>query len=145
MYANAKLYPGGEIIVEINGVPTSIQPSDSIYNSVKQLAGIQIMQTIIEYIPTVEELNQARIAEINQELNEIDLKSIRPERSIRVGKGTEYDTQKLEDLDNQATALRFELAELNVELGTASTETEHTAETENTELNSDIITNTENT
>lgn len=64
--------------------------------------------------PTAEEIKQARITEINKELDTIDLKSIRPERSLRIGRGTDFDTQKLMELEDQADVLRAELQGLDV-------------------------------
>ena len=63
--------------------------------------------------PTAEEIKEKRIAEINQELDAIDRKSISLERALRVGRGTDADTQKLLDLDNQAIALTEELQGLS--------------------------------
>ena len=71
--------------------------------------------------PTPEEIKQNRINEINQELNAIDLKSIRPERSIEVKRtdnkinsldvdtGLEDELATLSRLETQALELRMEL------------------------------------
>ena len=88
-----------------------------LYDSeVKPFVNLWEAQKIVEDTPTPdptpEEIKQSRINEINQELNAIDLKSIRPERSLRVGRGTDFDTQKLLELEIQANALRVELTEL---------------------------------
>ena len=88
---------------------------------VKPFVDLWEAQKIVEDIPTpeptpeaiAEKIKQNRINEINQELNAIDLKSIRPERSLRVGRGTDFDTQRLLELEIQANALRAELAGLS--------------------------------
>ena len=63
--------------------------------------------------PTAAEIKEKRIQEISQELDAIDRKSIRSERSIQLGKGTAADTKKLQDLDDEATVLRAELQGLS--------------------------------
>ena len=44
------------------------------------------------------------------ELDKIDLKSIRPNRNINIGIGTDFDRNKLIDLENKANQLRLELS-----------------------------------
>lgn len=55
---------------------------------------------------------QKRVQEIRQRLLEIDTESIRPLRATADGSATEFDTQKLATLEQEATALRTELASL---------------------------------
>lgn len=61
--------------------------------------------------PTIME-NERRIQEIKQRLAEIDTESIRPLRATVDGSATEFDTLKLAALEQEATALRTELASL---------------------------------
>ena len=58
--------------------------------------------------PTPEQLNQLRIAEIDAELARLDTEAIRPLRAIQAGADTQYDRDKLADLDLQAATLRTE-------------------------------------
>ena len=55
---------------------------------------------------------QKRVAEIKQRLLEIDTESIRPLRATVVGSASEYDTQKLATLEQEAMALRTEMKSL---------------------------------
>ena len=55
---------------------------------------------------------ERRVQEIRQRLSEIDAESIRPLRATVDGSATEFDTQKLAALEQEATALRAELASL---------------------------------
>lgn len=59
-----------------------------------------------------EELNQQRIGEIKQQLNELDAQAVRPLRAIAAGTATDADTDKLRETEAQAEVLRAELAEL---------------------------------
>ena len=56
--------------------------------------------------------NERRVQEIKQRLSEIDTESIRPLRATVDGSATEFDTQKLAALEQEAMALRTELASL---------------------------------
>lgn len=62
--------------------------------------------------PTPEELAARRRAEIMRELGEIDLKTARAGRVIAIGRGTPDDIAYLDNYENQAEALRIELAAL---------------------------------
>jgi hypothetical protein len=62
--------------------------------------------------PTPEELAAQRRAEILGRLAAIDTESIRPLRSLAEGAATDYDTDKLAGLEQQAAELRAELAAL---------------------------------
>jgi hypothetical protein len=62
--------------------------------------------------PTPEELAAQRKAEILARLAAIDTDSIRPLRSLAEGAATDYDTDKLADLEAEAAGLRAELAAL---------------------------------
>ena len=56
--------------------------------------------------------NERRAQEIKQRLAEIDTESIRPLRATVDGSASEFDTQKLAALEQEATELRIELASL---------------------------------
>jgi hypothetical protein len=62
--------------------------------------------------PTPEEMAEQRKAEIITRLAEIDIASIRPLRAIADNTATDFDREKLADLEAEAAALRTELAEL---------------------------------
>ena len=55
---------------------------------------------------------ERRVQEIRQRLSEIDAESIRPLRATVDGSATEFDTQKLTALEQEATALRTEMKSL---------------------------------
>jgi hypothetical protein len=57
-------------------------------------------------------LNRLRAAEIKRRLKTIDGERIRPLAAIVSNKATEYDSEKLTSLENEAEALRKELSEL---------------------------------
>lgn len=65
---------------------------------------------------TAEEIEQKakeqRRKELLEELDNIDLKTIRALRAISAGTGTEADKKKLEDLEEQAAEIRQQLKEL---------------------------------
>ena len=63
--------------------------------------------------PSPEEQKQLRIDEIKSRLNEIDLESVRPLRAKVHGAATPEDDAKLAALEQEAEALRAELAGLN--------------------------------
>lgn len=56
--------------------------------------------------------NRLRVAEIKRRLRVIDNERIRPIAAIVSNKSTEYDSEKLANLENEAEALRMELSEL---------------------------------
>lgn len=62
--------------------------------------------------PSQEQIKQLRIAQIQSRLNQIDMESVRPIRAIQKGVGTEFDTQKLDSLENEAETLRSEIRTL---------------------------------
>lgn len=62
--------------------------------------------------PTPEQLKQQRISEIHARLAQIDSESVRPLRAINAGTQTQFDTDRLAELDAEAETLRQELAEL---------------------------------
>ncbi|PAV48509.1 hypothetical protein CK486_08655 [Pseudomonas sp. HAR-UPW-AIA-41] len=64
--------------------------------------------------PTAEQLYMQRRAEILAELAAIDAASARPLRAILVGSATDDDRVRLAQLDEQAAALRAELAALEL-------------------------------
>ena len=61
---------------------------------------------------TQEQINTARIFEIDVRLDEIDKLSVRSLRSKSDGRGNAQDDTKLTDLDDEAIALRTERATL---------------------------------
>lgn len=61
--------------------------------------------------PTIIE-NERRVQEIKQRLSEIDTESIRPLRATVDGSATEFDTQKLAALEQEAMSLREEMNSL---------------------------------
>lgn len=65
---------------------------------------------------TEEEIEQKakeqRRKELVEELDNIDLKTIRALRAMSAGTGTEADKKKLEDLEEQAAEIRQQLKEL---------------------------------
>ena len=64
--------------------------------------------------PTQEELNQQRITQIHQELNDLDMKSVRAVRAIQAGTGTDEDKKTLTEIEKQVTILRTELSSLTI-------------------------------
>lgn len=54
-----------------------------------------------------------RKAELIAELAQIDLESIRPTRAIQNGTATEFDTQKLAELEERAEQIRQEIRNLS--------------------------------
>ena len=62
--------------------------------------------------PTPEEQKQLRIDEIKSRLNEIDLESVRPLRAKVSGAATPGDDERLAALEQEAEAVRAELAGL---------------------------------
>jgi len=59
-----------------------------------------------------EQLDAQRIGEIDARLKEIDVESVRPLRAINAGTDTQFDRDKLADLDAEAETLRTERAGL---------------------------------
>lgn len=59
-----------------------------------------------------EKQKQQKVAELQAELDKIDLKSIRSQRAIQAGTGTEEDIAKLAELEQQAEAIRQQIREL---------------------------------
>jgi len=55
---------------------------------------------------------QAHKAELVKQLDKIDLKTIRSMRAIQAGTGTEEDTAKLSELEEQAEMIRQQIKEL---------------------------------
>ena len=69
-------------------------------------------QLVINNTPTQAQLDEQRIAEINQRLTEIDKESIRALRATARGQSTQFDVNKLDTLETEAEALRTELGGL---------------------------------
>lgn len=66
----------------------------------------------IPYTPSQEEINQVRVDEIKNQLSEIDNKRIRPLAAIALNTADEEDTARLQELEDEANALREELRTL---------------------------------
>lgn len=63
-----------------------------------------------------EQQKQEQINELIQQLDIIDLKTVRPLRAIQSGQGTEEDQQMLNELEAQAEEIRRQIQELkNIE------------------------------
>ena len=78
---------------------------------------IKETETALEAWGYTEEEKQAqakevRKAELIAELAQIDLESIRPTRAIQNGTATEFDTQKLAELEERAEQIRQEIRDL---------------------------------
>ena len=62
---------------------------------------------------TIEEIQeqqkQYQINELIRQLNEIDLRTVRPLRAIESGKGTQDDQNKLNELETQAEIIRNQI------------------------------------
>lgn len=59
-----------------------------------------------------EQQKQELINQLVQQLDEIDLKTVRPLRAIQSGQGTQEDQQKLDELEAQAKEIRRQIQEL---------------------------------
>jgi len=62
--------------------------------------------------PTPEQIKAQRIAQIKARLGEIDLETARPGRAVSLGIQTKADTDKLAELESEASDLRLELQPL---------------------------------
>lgn len=62
--------------------------------------------------PVIDNSNEIKISEIQYRFNNINLESVRPMRAIYAGTDTPDDHAKLEQLENEAIALRKELENL---------------------------------
>lgn len=87
---------------------------------VKHQYGYKIKETetaLEAWGPTAEEIAQrekeALIAQKKAELAQIDLESIRPTRAIQNGTATEFDTQKLAELEERAEQIRQDIRGLS--------------------------------
>lgn len=93
--------PDGVKVAPLNGFPPTDEPGKWEYLD----GGWK------EY--TAEDAKQARMAEIKSRLLEIDLESVRPLRGKAYGTATPEDDAKLAALEQEAEALRAELAGLS--------------------------------
>lgn len=80
--------------------------------------GVEVVEITIEearvlVAPKVDQV-AIRIKEIEQRLSEIDLLSLRPLRAIEAGSATQYDHDKLIELNAESEVLRTELRGLLV-------------------------------
>ena len=55
MYNNIRLLPNGSIWVEVNGVQTTVTPTDSIYKSLKSSPNCKVLPKLVEQVMTAEE------------------------------------------------------------------------------------------
>lgn len=102
-YALFRAQSSGKIIQpDENGYPVAVEPPPSPEPPV----------------PTEQELTQQRITEIEQLLTANDLASVRPLRAKVAGTATPEDESRLTELEEQAQALRVELATLTAQLNT---------------------------
>lgn len=80
------------------------------------MSTLQTFDEVTEAVETAEEKqareNRLRVAEIMRRLKAIDSERIRPLAAIVSNKATEYDSEKLANLESEAAALRAELSEL---------------------------------
>ena len=78
--------------------------------------GIDVTPITMEEVYAINEAKidktAQRIGEIGARLKEIDVESVRPLRAISAGTDTQFDRDKLADLDAEAEALRTERAGL---------------------------------
>ena len=86
---------------------------------VKHQYGYEIKETetaLEAWVFTAEEIaekeKQEHKAELVAQLDALDLKCIRALRAIQAGQGTQADTEKLADLEEQAAQIRAQLQEL---------------------------------
>lgn len=56
-----------------------------------------------------EQIKQNQINELIQQLDEIDLRTVRPLRAIQSGQGTEEDQNRLNELETQAETIRDQI------------------------------------
>lgn len=78
------------------------------WKAVEDEAG-QLVDIVIEELPVSYE---QQIAELKNQLDEIDRQAIRPLRAIAAGTDTEEDRETLAELERQAEAIRSQIAEL---------------------------------
>lgn len=56
--------------------------------------------------------NEQQVQVLKRQLNELDLKAVRPLRAIAAGTATDEDKSRLAEIEGQAEALRAEIAEM---------------------------------
>lgn len=79
----------------------------------KYIDGIILLRTDEDKQPEITQIeNQNRVGQLKSQLNDIDMKTIRPQRAILAGTGTAEDTQYLKDLEAQAQVIRTQIQEL---------------------------------
>lgn len=105
---------GTTIIDTDDRVKNFFEPTPDGYRKAYNVDGLSFNELIP--LPTQAELDQqakdARIAEIDTRLTEIDVASVRPLRSKSNGRGIAQDDTTLTDLDDEAILLRTERATL---------------------------------
>ena len=63
-------------------------------------------------VKSPEPTTEQKIAELKQQLAELDLQAVRPLRAIAAGTATDEDKSRLAEIEGQAEALRAEIANL---------------------------------
>lgn len=66
-YTNLQLLPSGSIRCLVDGIPTIIVDTDSIYGELRNREDLAILPEIVEYEPTLEDIKEQKKQEINQE------------------------------------------------------------------------------
>ena len=61
-------------------------------------------------VKSPEPTTEQKIAELKQQLAELDLQAVRPLRAIAAGTGTDEDKARLSEIESQAETLRAEIA-----------------------------------
>ncbi|KAF1076296.1 hypothetical protein [Halodesulfovibrio sp. MK-HDV] len=105
----------------VNTAPVSdfeVQPYVEAWNAERAR-----LDAIMPPEPTETEKAQQRIAEIQHQLTTNDLVSVRPLRAKVAGTATEFDENRLAELETQAQALRAELVTLTTKLQELSDQT----------------------
>ncbi|MCH5195947.1 MAG: hypothetical protein J1F28_04500 [Oscillospiraceae bacterium] len=104
-----RFYPGGEenpSIYDMNGIPLYKWDGETVIRRTDE--EIAAERAAILNSP------ERRAAEIKQQLTELDFKTVRALRAIEAGMPTDEDKYKLAEIEEQAVALRDELAKLEL-------------------------------
>lgn len=89
-------------------VPFTASSYDSSTSAVLDVAST--LPNIAPYIPQeYVQSTEERVVELRAHLTQIDMDSVRPLRAVAAGTATDFDLQKLAELDAEAAVLRDEL------------------------------------
>lgn len=101
--------PAGAMVINDN---TRLAEEIKQHARVKLVAPVNVSDSLddVQVIP----INDRR-DEILSELDRLDMQAVRPLRAIAAGTATETDKRKLKTLEEQATQLRTELANITAE------------------------------